>query len=214
MDVNKDGSFTENERVAIAGPTAARGWNTLNLVVPATADTGITRLRLVLRETSTPADVTGCGPYPYGETEDYTVCIVAPALTNFDLVGPVDSIYLNVDGQSTQTVSANWQPSIPVSGSVTYAWQLAARSAGNFNAPLATLASNNNGADTVITLTYGAIDQLMASLGVAVGDTVRGIWRVRAVRGTDTLYSLQTYDIDLRRGAVISTAQSQQFLQT
>jgi len=203
VDVNKDGSFTENERVAIAGPTAARGWNTLNLIVPATADTGVTRLRIVLRETTAAADVTGCGPYPYGETEDYTVRIVAPALTNFDLVGPVDSIYLNVDGQSTQTVSANWQPSIPVSGSVTYAWQLAARAAGNFNAPLATLASNNNGADTMITLTYGAIDQLMASLGVAVGDTVRGIWRVRAVRGTDTLYSLQTYDIDLRRGAVI-----------
>ncbi len=203
VDVNKDGSFTENERVAIAGPTAARAWNTLNLVVPATADTGVTRLRIVLRETTVPADVTGCGPYPYGETEDYTVRILAPALTNFDLVGPVDSIYLNVDGQSTQTVSANWQRSIPVTGSVTYAWQLAARAAGNFNAPLATLASNNNGADTMITLTYGAIDQLMASLGVAVGDTVRGIWRVRAVRGTDTLYSLQTYDIDLRRGAVI-----------
>jgi hypothetical protein len=204
VDVNKDGSFTENERVALAGPSTARAWNTINLVVPATADTGVTRLRIVLREATAAVDVTGCGPYPYGETEDYTVRIVAPALTNFDLVGPVDSIYLNVDGQSTQTVSANWQRTIPaVAGPITYAWQLAARAAGNFNAPLATLASNNNGADTVITLTYGAIDQLMSSLGVAVGDTVRGIWRVRAVRGTDTLYSLQTYDIDLRRGTVI-----------
>lgn len=204
VDVNKDGSFTENERVALAGPSTARAWNTLNLVVPATADTGVTRLRIVLREATAAVDVTGCGPYPYGETEDYTVRIVAPALTNFNLVGPVDSIYLNVDGQSTQTVSANWQRTIPaVAGPITYAWQLAARSAGNFNAPLATLAANNNGADTMITLTYGAIDQLMSSLGVAVGDTVRGIWRVRAVRGTDTLYSLQTYDIDLRRGAVI-----------
>jgi len=209
IDLNKDGSFTPNEGVFDFGPTLAspatlREWWTGNLMVPANADTGITRLRIVFRESAATAnDVLGCGTYGYGETEDYTVRIVAPALTNFALVGPADSTFLNVDGQSTIPVSVNWQRSIPAAGSVTYAWQLAARAAGNFNAPLATLASNNSGADTALTLNFGAIDQLMASLGVNVGDTVRGIWRIRAVRGTDTLYSLNPRSIDLRRGTVV-----------
>src|SRR5690606_27493210 len=47
-------------------------------------------------------------------------------------------------------------------------------------------------------------DQLMGSLGVNVGDTVKGMWRIRAVRGTDTLYSLTSRAIDLRRGTVVT----------
>lgn len=200
VDVNRDGFFTADEEVGALPTTTVLGWNTVNITVPGNADTGMTRLRLVLRETSIP---TGCGTYVYGETEDYTIRIVAPALTNFNLVGPADSSFVNIDGQSTIPVSVNWERSYPASGSVTYAWQLAARAAGNFNNVLTTIAANNSGADTALTLTFGAIDQLMASLGVAVGDTVKGMWRIRAVRGTDTLYSLSSRVIDLRRGTVV-----------
>ncbi len=199
-DINRDGLFDAAEEVGALPLTTILGWNTVNITLPANTDTGLTRLRIVLREGSIP---TGCGTYSWGETEDYTIRVVAPALTNFSLIGPADSAFVNIDGQSTTPVSVNWERSIPATGSVSYAWQLAARAAGNFNAPLATLTANNSGADTVLTLTFGAINQLMASLGVNVGDTVRGIWRVRAVRGTDTLYSAGVRNIDLRRGTVI-----------
>lgn len=199
-DVNRDGNFDANEEVGALPVTTVLGWNNVDITLPANTDTGLLRLRLILRESSIP---TGCGTYSYGETEDYTIRVVAPALTNFGLIGPADSAFVNIDGQSTIPVSVNWVRSIPASGSVSYAWQLAARAAGNFNAPLTTIVSNNSGADTALTLTFGAIDQLMASLGVNVGDTVRGIWRVRAVRGTDTLYSMGVRNIDLRRGTVV-----------
>lgn len=59
-----------------------------NISIPATALSGLTRMRIVIDETNpTPSP---CGPYNWGETEDYMVNISAPPTcpqpTNFSLI--------------------------------------------------------------------------------------------------------------------------------
>lgn len=76
IDLNQDGNFAATERVfvepaAVAGPHIITG----NLVIPATATLGITRMRVVNVETSPPTSLTPCGTYTWGETEDYNVNI-------------------------------------------------------------------------------------------------------------------------------------------
>ncbi|MDP2187554.1 MAG: SusE domain-containing protein, partial [Sphingobacteriaceae bacterium] len=212
MDLNKDGSFTANEAVADFGPPAATGsgsareWFNMNLVVPLSADTGVVRLRIVYREgAATFADVLGCGTYSFGETEDYLVRITNPTIASPVLTAPANNTFLNVNGPDQVQVNVTWTPATRFSGTggpATYTWQLASRTAGNFNAPLLSLPANNAGADTALTLSLGQLDQALASLSVPVGDTVRAIWRVRAITGTDTLFSAQTWNIDIRRGTI------------
>ena len=211
IDLNRDGQFDADEAVSDFGPLtatgsgAARQWFNLNVVVPATADTGVTRMRIVWREgVSTSTAITGCGTYTYGETEDYTVRLTNPALTSSILTAPANNTFLNVDGSGATSASITWTPALSFTGatSISYAWQLAARAAGNFNTPLVTIPANNSGADTALTLNFTQIDATLASLSVPVGDTVRGIWRVRAIAGTDTSYSSNTWNIDIRRGTV------------
>jgi len=212
IDFNKDGSFTANEAVADFGPLTATGsgsareWFNMNLIVPVSADTGIARLRVVYREdAATFADVLGCGTYGYGETEDYLVRITNPIIANPVLASPANNTLLNVNGPDQVRVNINWTPATRFTGTgapATYTWQLASRAAGNFNTPLLSLTSNNAGADTALTLTLAQLDAALASLNVSVGDTVRGIWRVRAITGTDTLFSPATWNIDIRRGTI------------
>jgi hypothetical protein len=211
IDFNKDGSFTENEAVADFGPLTATGtasareWFSMNLIVPVSADTGIARLRVVYSEGSGFATVLGCGTYGFGETEDYLVRITNPIIANPVLASPANSTLLNVNGPDQVRVNINWTRATRFTGTgapATYTWQLASRAAGNFNTPLLSLASNNAGADTALTLSIGQLDAALTSLSVAVGDTVKGIWRVRAISGTDTVFSPQTWNIDIRRGTV------------
>lgn len=214
VDGNKNGVFEASEVVADFGPLTnigagtAREWFNFQIFVPGTADTGVTRMRIVYREgAGTFAEVLGCGTYSYGETEDYNIRLINPttAAEPF-LVGPANNAFLNVNGPASSVATINWRPAIPFNGTqqsaVRYVWQLASRTAGNFNAPLLTLASNNSGADTALTLNFQQLDAALAGLSVNVGDTVRGIWRVRAIAGTDTVFSFQTWNVDIRRGTV------------
>lgn len=61
-----------------------------NFTVPATAQVGITRLRMVLNRTATASSVTPCGTYATGETEDYLVEITGtPVPPSLSSTGPV-----------------------------------------------------------------------------------------------------------------------------
>jgi len=80
IDYNHNGLFTDlGENVYIstygAGTVAAGRVLTGNITVPLTADTGITRMRVIAVEGSL---VNPCGTYGWGETEDYYVNISAP----------------------------------------------------------------------------------------------------------------------------------------
>lgn len=114
------------------------------------------------------------------------------------LLSPANNTSLNLDGPAGTPVSISWTAARNISGNVVYQWQADARATGTFKPAALALASDNSGADTVLSLTYGAIETALASLGVQPGDTLKAVWRVRAIAGTDTLYS-NVYDIDLIR---------------
>ncbi len=80
IDLNADGDFVDaGERVytsasSFPGPHVETG----NLIIPATAALGITRMRVVNSEVGTPLTIPPCSgaAYIWGETEDYNVNIV------------------------------------------------------------------------------------------------------------------------------------------
>jgi hypothetical protein len=129
---------------------------------------------------------------------------LAPPLISPNLLSPPDNTTLVVAGAPTIPANITWTSAQNLAAPVAYEWQLALRSAGNFNNPALGLPSNNMGADTTLSLNFGQIDAALDGLGVATGDTVRGMWRVRAIGGTDTLFSSQTFDIDIVRGIIVS----------
>jgi GEVED domain/Ig-like domain CHU_C associated len=77
IDLNADGDFIDpGERVYVGAAGVAGPHNeTGNLVIPATATLGVTRMRVINVETGAPLGITPCGTYTWGETEDYNVNI-------------------------------------------------------------------------------------------------------------------------------------------
>lgn len=80
IDYNRDGDFADagetvyQSSAATAGPHAESGF----VLVPTTAQLGVTRMRVVNVETSSATSVNPCGTYTWGETEDYLVNIQSP----------------------------------------------------------------------------------------------------------------------------------------
>jgi hypothetical protein len=128
---------------------------------------------------------------------------LVPPLIAPNLLTPPDNTTLVVAGAPTIPASITWTSAQNLPTPIAYEWQLALRSAGNFNNPALVLPSDNMGADTTLSLTLGQIDVALASLGIGIGDTVRAMWRVQAIGGSDTLFSAQTFDIDLVRGTIV-----------
>ncbi|MBC7411103.1 MAG: T9SS type A sorting domain-containing protein [Bacteroidia bacterium] len=74
VDFNHSGTFDAGENIYTGTTTAVTGGNVLNgtILMPSNSLTGLTGLRVVLREAGTPLS---CGTYSYGETEDYIINI-------------------------------------------------------------------------------------------------------------------------------------------
>ncbi|MEQ1733911.1 MAG: GEVED domain-containing protein [Bacteroidia bacterium] len=74
VDLDHSGSFDAGEDLYTGTTTAGAGNNILTgtISIPGASLTGLTGLRIVLRESGTPA---ACGTYSYGETEDYIINI-------------------------------------------------------------------------------------------------------------------------------------------
>lgn len=76
IDFNQDLAFGTGEEFSLGSYTFPSGGGThvytQTIPVPASATTGNTRMRVILKYNSVP---TACGSYGYGETEDYTVAI-------------------------------------------------------------------------------------------------------------------------------------------
>jgi bacillolysin len=101
IDYNKDHILNNIGEIVATGNNIAS--KTLSFTVPSTAKTGTTRLRIQMSYASSFTDP--CAAIDYGEVEDYTVNIAAPAT-----VAPFAS--LTKDETNTMTVSPN-----PVTGS-------------------------------------------------------------------------------------------------
>jgi hypothetical protein len=122
----------------------------------------------------------------------------ATTLSAFSLVSPPNNTTLVTLRTNPSPVNITWRRS--GTGAVTYRWQFAASTTGNF-VPTLNLRANNSGLDTALTLRVSQVDSVLAGLGLAQGDSVVGRWRVYAYRtATDSLSSTETNNITFRRG--------------
>ncbi|MCO5934027.1 S8 family peptidase [Mucilaginibacter sp. RB4R14] len=81
IDWNGNGTFDANELAATTAIVSATGTISGNIAVPATVSPGnISLLRIVLNETNDASAITACGTYAKGETQDYTVQYLKPAI--------------------------------------------------------------------------------------------------------------------------------------
>jgi hypothetical protein len=120
------------------------------------------------------------------------------ALNPFTLVNPADSALIVVAGPANTPIVVDWTSA---GAGANYEWQAIAPG-GSFAAPLVTLPSDNGGADTTLTLTVAAVDGLLASLGVGIGDTASIVWSVRATGPQDTLFANTPHFLRLVRVGV------------
>ena len=105
IDYNKDGDFADaGEQVwtmAKSKTTPVSG----SFTVPASALSGATRLRVIMRYNTIPSS---CGSYDYGETEDYTVNIGAGVP---DTQAPTAPGSLTASNVAQTTLTLNWTAS-------------------------------------------------------------------------------------------------------
>ncbi|MBL0046851.1 MAG: T9SS type A sorting domain-containing protein [Bacteroidetes bacterium] len=122
IDFDHDGIFDPSGEIilnaqTIGGPNPIRD----TILIPSTALSGLTKMRLVLRNGTTSADP--CGTYLYGETEDYLVNLLTPNSCSLPFsagfaksgtmeVCASDIFSLSIDSLSTDTgYTFQWQKS-------------------------------------------------------------------------------------------------------
>jgi hypothetical protein len=76
IDYNQDGVFSYPDELVLSKQANANTTVTDTIQIPATATTGVTRMRVVFREDGTHLNTGPCGVYDFGETEDYFVNIL------------------------------------------------------------------------------------------------------------------------------------------
>lgn len=114
IDYNHNGLFSDPGEEVYASAAATVGpHNEIGTVlIPLTATTGITRMRVINVETTVIGNITPCGTYTWGETEDYFVNIV-PAPTC-----PQPTAFTNLGATSTE-IELGW-----TAGGSELSWQL------------------------------------------------------------------------------------------
>jgi GEVED domain len=129
VDWNADGFFdVSNERALSGGPTSS-GTPTASGVIPIpfSSDTGITRMRVVLREFGSAADP-ACGSFAWGEVEDYNINIVPGLICNLTAPGTAQSSFPSVCVGQTLTLSISGNTTV---GSFqTWQWQVSTTGSG------------------------------------------------------------------------------------
>jgi hypothetical protein len=97
IDYNQNGLFTDPGEEVYFTPIATTGPHIVSgsIVIPATALTGQTRMRVINVETTLASSILPCGTYTWGETEDYFVFIApaptCPQPTNFNLISAANN---------------------------------------------------------------------------------------------------------------------------
>ena len=119
-----------------------------------------------------------------------------PALTPFALVSPVSGARIETAGGSNTPVVINWRKS---GAGTTYKWFYASPNFSSASNIKFRLPADNTGFDSTLSTTSNALDGMLSGIGVAMGDSSVGQWRVYAYSGSDSLASSQTNNITFKR---------------
>lgn len=124
------------------------------------------------------------------------------ALSMFNNVLPGNNTSVTIQGAPGTLLNINWQRSTPnvTSPVVTYTWL--GDPIGNFTTPALAVPANNNGQDTILSLTYQAVDSILNASSIPVGGSVTLFWRVRAASGALNRLSATPFTITITRGVL------------
>jgi len=98
----------------------------------------------------------------------------------FSLLTPADGAELTLTPDDNTLVSITWEPS---ENATNYTWR-AITPGGNFADPLLSLAADNNGSASSLTLPVSAIYETLVGLGIEENTSVTVEWTVWATAGT------------------------------
>ncbi len=121
IDFDHDGNFDPSTESVLTGSTTAGGLTISGSVtIPLTALTGITAMRVVLKEGATPA-AQPCGTFTWGETEDYLVNILAPNSCSIPFIAGIAKSSTNL--VCTSDIFTLSLDSLPPDTGFTFQWQ-------------------------------------------------------------------------------------------
>lgn len=111
IDFDQSGTFDKGEEVDTGQTVSGKRYIYGNVNIPATAKTGYTRLRVVLRENASYASTNACGNFNYGEVEDYTILILDQAQKDISVTSIVNppTSKTTCSGNSYQTIAVKIQ---------------------------------------------------------------------------------------------------------
>jgi GEVED domain/Secretion system C-terminal sorting domain len=198
IDYNQDGIFQDPAEVAYSGQTASGlGNNILNgtvsipPVAPGVVVTGVTRMRIVLRESGNATTTTACGTYTYGETEDYLVDIQqAPVCSGTPTAG--STVTADSSVCSGTTVNFGLSGNSQASG-LTYQWQengtnilnatnstysIALSSPNTYQCVVTCTASGQFSTSTPVTMSINPFNQCYCNTALGSSCTSNGITQV------------------------------------
>jgi hypothetical protein len=122
VDWNNNGNFDDaGELVATSGVLANNGVLTTNIIAPSTLTMdNLSRVRVVCTETNNATNVTACGSYGKGETQDFSIRVVRPSrdMSIIELVNPTNNFCGNQPNNLTvrvRNIGSEPQSNIPLS---------------------------------------------------------------------------------------------------
>ena len=121
IDYNNNGVFDANELAGTSAViAAASGTYSANITTPGNLQVGnISLMRIIVQETGTASDITACGTYGKGETQDYRIRVVTPAndMSISKIVSPASGDCFSAEQYITVKIRNNGyvdQKNIPV----------------------------------------------------------------------------------------------------
>ncbi|MFQ5627460.1 MAG: FlgD immunoglobulin-like domain containing protein [bacterium] len=140
-----------------------------------------------------------------GVIDKLKMAITFPAqqseISPYTLLAPPDSTLLQFAPNATGSERFVWQETSDGSTqAAAYTFYLDSLN-GDFTAPLLSLAADNSGLDTSLTLGYDKLATVLDNLGIAPGDTFTGKWSVSAAIDTQRVFATQAFHISLLRHA-------------
>jgi starch-binding outer membrane protein SusE/F len=134
--------------------------------------------------------------------QDFDTEAKGEALGDFRLLTPAaaTNLVLNPATPNEQVV-ISWTAAKPgVNVAPTYKW-VAAPKTGNIDQPVVSIASDNGGKDTKLTLTTQAIDQALQGVGIAPNATADLIWTIVADNGSVKVKASEVRGITIKRNS-------------